>query len=148
MIFTFPGQGENPFIFAQTGSPILNLWEVILGPFIWNIMRYESLVSQMTANHPYFTNSILTIFISFSFHHLKCSIVWERGIGEDTGNCSCLCVNQISNKQLWEEQRRLQTADVVFVSLKLSNEIILIKLTFVGLLLKHSRIKPSHYLYL
>ena len=26
---TFPGQGENPFIFAQTGSPILNLWAVI-----------------------------------------------------------------------------------------------------------------------
>ena len=29
MNHTFPGQGENPFIFAQTGSPIRNLWAVI-----------------------------------------------------------------------------------------------------------------------
>ena len=116
-------------------------------------MRYELLSKQNDSSHPSLTslsfqNTALTISITFSFHHLKCSIVWERGIGEDTENCSCLCVNQISNKQSKEEQRRLQTADVVFVSLKLSNEIILIKLTFVGLLLKHSRIKPSDYLYL
>ena len=67
-------------------------------------------------------SQILAIFIALSFHYLKCSIVCKRGIGEDTENCSCLCVNQISNKQLWEEQRRLQTADVVFVSLKLSKQ--------------------------
>ena len=33
---TFPGQGENPFILAQTGSPILNLWAVMVESF-WNL---------------------------------------------------------------------------------------------------------------
>ena len=27
---TLPGHGEKPFILAQTGSPTLNLWTVIL----------------------------------------------------------------------------------------------------------------------
>ena len=30
MYLTLPGQGEKPFILAHTGSPILNLWAVIL----------------------------------------------------------------------------------------------------------------------
>ena len=64
---TFPGQGENPFIFAQTGSPILNLWAVMVESF-WNLSLTLSILKfQHSWWRQYILNDYSYILILLAF---------------------------------------------------------------------------------